>query len=297
MKARAGRAMLVAQRRVRNLPRKAFLAAARRLTPALVVEHAAGLFVVPSDDLTVRPKLFLNGWRSEFVVLERAVRCVRDDGRHVAGGAIVDVGANLGTTTLAALRLHGFARAVACEPDPRNAAFLRSTVAINGLDDAVVVVEAALADVPGRASFAVRPLAREGWLSGVGVVRVGATPEAGEVDVAVTTLDELVSRGVVDPGGTSLVWVDAQGHEGFVLAGARALLENRVPFVTAVRRKRLAKAGGLQRFREVAGASFASFVDLRRPNLKAEWTPQRRPIDELQSVVDAPRSTDVLLLP
>lgn len=291
---------LVSVRRIarhgpRRVARMTFLAAARRLTPAVGVEHPAGIFILPSDDLTVRRKLFLDGSRSEFVVLERVVSTLVDLGQTPVGGAFVDVGANLGTTTLAAVQLHGFARAVACEPDPMSAAFLRATVAVNRLDGVVTVVEAAMSDTPGRARFGVRAATRQGQKSGTGSLR--PSERAGLVDVEVATLDMLVERGLVRAEGTGLVWLDVQGHEAHVLEGGRELFAARVPAVVAIRPRRLARAEGLERLTRVVAESFSEFVDVRTPTLKPGWAPERRQVVELGGLIRAGRSTDVLLLP
>src|SRR3712207_8527825 len=45
--------------------------------------------------------------------------------------------------------------------------------------------------------------------------------EQPRIDVETVTLDGLVERGAIDAARTALVWVDVQGHEGRVLAGAR----------------------------------------------------------------------------
>jgi FkbM family methyltransferase len=278
--------------------RRAFLATARRLVPAIALAHPAGSILVPSDDLTVRPKLFLNGSRAEFVVLQRAVYVLAARGVTLDGSTFVDVGANLGTTSLAALRLHAFGSAVACEPDRQNAAYLRATAALNGFHERLVVIEAAVADRVGRASFARQTGGGDGVRSGVGRLKAGPVPGAAKHDeVEVVTLDALLDRGLVAEGDVGLLWMDAQGHEGFVLAGARRLLAAGAPVVSALRPNRLARAGCLESFRDIALASFESFVDLRAPTLKDPWSPDIRPIDRLVPLLAAPESTDVLLLP
>jgi FkbM family methyltransferase len=211
------------------------------------------------------------------------------------GGArtevFVDVGANLGTTTLAALELHGFDRAVAIEPDPENVRFLRATVAANGFDDRVAVVEAAVADHVGEAAFAARAAAPGGRKSGSGGLSAGG----GDL-VGVTTLDALAEQGLFRPEQVGLLWMDAQGAEGHALAGAGRLLDYRVPVVSAVRPRRLAKLGGLEMFRELVRARYPQFVDLRAPNLEPGWSAVVRPVADLDELLTG-ESTDVLLLP
>jgi FkbM family methyltransferase len=271
--------------------RRAVLELVRRKFAVVGLRHAAGVLVLPSDDRTILRKLFLGGNRSDYVVLERAARVLRDRGRP-AGGTFVDVGANLGTTTLAAVRLHGFDRAVACEPDPRNARYLRATVAVNGLDGVVTVVEAAIADHVGSATFTQGGAEPDGRKSGA-----GALGEGGAVQVGVTTLDALAGGGVLDPASVALLWLDVQGAEGYVFAGATQLLDAGVAVVAAVRKLKLERAGGLELFREQVKGRFASLVDLRAPNLKPGWQPAFEPVSALDDVLERTASTDVLFLP
>ncbi|HEV2592347.1 MAG TPA: FkbM family methyltransferase [Gaiellaceae bacterium] len=265
--------------------RAALLRSARRSFPALGVEHPAGTFVLPSDDGTILGKLYVDRRRSDFVVLARALQVI-DDRR----GTFIDVGANLGTTTLAAVRLHGFTRAVACEPDPDNARFLRATVAVNGLDDRISVVEAAVSDHVGEASFAARRAEGGRRMSGA-----GGLAGQGDLRVRVTTLDQLAQDGVYEPREVGLLWMDAQGAEGHALAGATSLAA--VPVVTALRSRRLAKLDGLDLFREVVTQRFASFVELRGDDLAGAWSPKREPVSDIERLIGIPESTDVLLLP
>ena len=53
------------------------------------------------------------------------------------GRSFVDVGANIGTTTIPALLSHGFETAVAIEPEPENVRVLRMNVLLNDLEDRV----------------------------------------------------------------------------------------------------------------------------------------------------------------
>jgi methyltransferase FkbM-like protein len=114
------------------------------------------------------------------------------------------------------------------------------------------------------------------------VARVSPAP-AETVAVAGVTLDGLAARGVYDSGSVGLLWVDTQGGEGRVLAGASTLLQSGVPVVVAVRRRRENYAPLRQ-----ALAEYAEFVDLRTG---------RRDTD-LGSLLDSvARSTDILALP
>jgi FkbM family methyltransferase len=83
------------------------------------------------------------------------------------GAIVLDLGAHLGTFSLAAAA-RGF-RVVAVEASPRNAEFLRASARANGFDD-LLVVGVAVSDAPGTVRF--RPEGAwgqitEGWSPGV----------------------------------------------------------------------------------------------------------------------------------
>ena len=66
------------------------------------------------------------------------------------GDVFIDVGANVGYFSVVAASVVGAEGAVfAFEPDPDNCRLLRANAELNGLDDRVIVVEAALSDASG----------------------------------------------------------------------------------------------------------------------------------------------------
>src|SRR3954468_16936768 len=85
--------------------RRRFLESAESFTPYVVAERQEGTFVLPVHGAA---KLFANPRRTEFLVLARALEVLREHGTEGPLGTIVDVGANIGTTVVPALLLHGF---------------------------------------------------------------------------------------------------------------------------------------------------------------------------------------------
>ena len=143
--------------------------------------------------------------------------------RHVPRTApVIDVGANIGLSTILLARLTG--HVTAYEPSPPNAAFLRRNLARNGIAN-VTVKEAAASSAPGTVSFHVAQ-----YGAGSHVVAAGhvAGERIGTVEVPAVTLDDAEL-----PSGTPVAFIkmDAEGHEPDVLAGARRLLARDRPLV------------------------------------------------------------------
>lgn len=127
-----------------------------------------------------------------------------------AGDAVLDIGAHVGTFTLAAAAAG--CPVLAIEASPVNAALLRASVNANAFHD-VRVVEAAASDEPGSVQFcAIGP-----W----GTV-LNRPPSALSIEVPAVTIDELIFElGFPRP---AFVKMDVEGSEIMAMNGMRALL-------------------------------------------------------------------------
>lgn len=111
-------------------------------------------------------------------------------------GTLVDLGANIGLTSVWLQRAYRFDRIIAVEPDPANAALVRENFALN--DIRAEVIEAAVGPADGTACFSRNASSNlghvvNGWQAsahdGVQVPMVsmdtilGKLPEAAEIDV------------------------------------------------------------------------------------------------------------------
>lgn len=116
------------------------------------------------------------------------------------GGLMVDVGAHIGTASIAVLLDNPGARAIAVEPLPENVAMIRDNAARNGVSDRLTVIEAAVGD---GAPLAIRygPDVHRY----IGDIR-GADGET--ITVATVTLADLLADGDID-----LLKTDCEGGE------------------------------------------------------------------------------------
>jgi FkbM family methyltransferase len=204
------------------------------------------------------------------------------------------VGAHVGTTSIAALTNHGFARAVAIEPDPDHLPLLRANAALNGLDDRVAVIAAAMSDTGRPEQPFLQGSRKEGsyrWMKG----RLVKEPSPDAVAVKTVALDDLADSGVIDPGSTGLLWFDCSSCEQQALGAAAAFLEQRTPLVFTVRRNQFTKPTPLlERLR----ATYLHVIDLRNPTLAeppSTWTPTFRALDDLATLPEGKKLTDVLV--
>ena len=202
----------------------------RRTSPVLAAPFGVGELLVDARDREIGRTVFVTGGYERWH-MQTAVEHLRAVGRDPAGRLFVDVGANIGTSTVDALVHFGFGRAVCFEPAVRNARLLRANLAWNGLDERAVVHQIALSDVEGTGVLLHSPTN-----SGDHRFNPSRTvaPAAGgglEEPAGCRRLDAFVDEGDIDPSDVGLVWIDAQGHEPNILRGARRLLDARVPVV------------------------------------------------------------------
>lgn len=137
----------------------------------------------------------------------------------------IDIGANIGLSTILMARACPAGHVFAFEPAPRTCAFLRQNLEANGIRN-VTVIQAAVSDRPGELHFHENPdssgshvvnaehLGGEGWTT---------------VSVPAVALDAQVAQ--LSPRPVAFIKMDCEGHEPEALAGARALLARDRPML------------------------------------------------------------------
>ena len=217
----------------------------------------AQLLVDSRDDEIGRIVFMTGGY--ERIYMRTALQVMAENGVRVGGRTFVDVGANIGTSTVDALVHFGFGRAACFEPDAANARLLRLNLVLNGLADRATVHQLALSDHDG-----------DGWLrrsphnSGDHRVGAGTTADVDGEAVGLARLDTLVASGDLDPGDIGLAWIDTQGHEAFVLAGAASLTTRRVPVLLEYSPAALNAVGAAARLEDVITGCYRTVVDVHR---------------------------------
>jgi FkbM family methyltransferase len=285
--------------------REVFLEQARDHAPYLAVEADGARFLVATRDRHMGRHLFLKQTRPEFRVLGRAVTLIEtlmgDDA--IAGRLFVDVGANIGTSTVSALVSHRFGSAVACEPEEENYRLLRANVALNDLEGRVTALRVGVSDRVGHSNLVVTggPAGKSrvvldrrrivDKMTSRAVRRLDDPDEGPEMtvtDLELVTLDELSRSGVVDRERLGMVWIDAEGHEGHILHGAGTVADAGVPIVFEFHPAGLEAEGTRGMVQEVTEQCYTHFVDVRRQE------PDRRRFG-LRPVTELPRFADRFL--
>ena len=191
----------------------------------------------------------------------------------VSNGTMIDIGANIGLTSVTRAILGDASLVYAAEPAPDNFGCLVRTVIDNGLRGIVLPDRVAISDRDGTATLRI-----SGSIGGH-ALRDGIDG----IDVPTLRLDTWVRRLGIDAGAVCYVKVDTQGYESHVLDGAPDLLAHSgVVWELEFAPSLLPKVG-----REPAAvlaqmqAAFTHFIDL---NASAPGA-RRRPVAELPEAV------------
>lgn len=285
--------------------RLAFFEEARAYTGLMAVETNWGSFVFSTDDATVGGLLYMKQGRSEMAMLARAMAVLEVLGQRelAVAGLFLDVGANIGTTTVPAVHLYGFAGAVAYEPAPDNWRLLRMNLLLNGVQDFVQPRRLALSNETGKVLLALDPMNSGGHrVAADGRDSAWIPPGTAFVEVEQTSIDALVANGELCPETAGLLWIDAQGHEARIISGASELTQRGLPIVLEYYPEMLAETGSLDDFPDLLAGSYNCFIDLRK--LRTGIAPTQELADQLRPIgsLDALRAeyetnfTDILVV-
>jgi len=177
------------------------------------------------------------------------------------GRAMIDIGANLGTTSIPRALLGDFHWVYAIEPDPLNYACLVRNIVGNGVRGLVLPDRVAIGDVNGEMTMRMRRSGTHHL-----VTRAEHVSEDERIVVPCLTLDTWVDRIGIDLADIGFIKSDTQGWDARVLAGAKRVLAQRhiawqIEFSPAM----LDRSGKSvdELFRLLEG-HFTHFIDLRR---------------------------------
>jgi FkbM family methyltransferase len=182
-------------------------------------------FVISAGDKSIAREMYGNGEPYDFDKMLNALSIL---GNSRPKTLMIDVGANIGTICIPAVKRGLFQRAIAIEPEPRNYSLLLANIHINGLGDKIVTHNLALGQRDDeQALLEIAEL-------NLGDHRIHVTSDLnlyGEahrktIKVQSESFDKIVSS--IEPKGT-LIWMDTQGFEGYILSGAKKALQFRPP--------------------------------------------------------------------
>ena len=215
-------------------------------------------FLVSSSDQSIGRDVYLYGGY-DFEKFEKVLARL-DKGFECK--LLIDIGANIGTICIPAVKRRYFERALAFEPEPFNYSLLAANISINGLSTEVESYNLALGENEDE------ELSFELSETNYGDHRIRFSGERGlygedqrkVINIKSEPLDKIVND--IDPAST-LIWMDTQGFEGYVLKGAQRTLAKRPPLVIEFSPYHMRRSGSYQKLKQaLCGVGYSMFFDL-----------------------------------
>lgn len=225
-----------------------------------------GVFVLNTADRFISRYTFLHRLPFDYDKFEKAIELTGSLIGVSTFDVLIDVGANVGSISIPAVANGKVSRALAFEPEPENFRRLRSSIELNGLSARIEARAVALGDRDGRdveLELSADNFGDHRVGVGSGRLRRGVDEKPRRtVKVQQRTIDSVLAQGI---GGSLLIWIDTQGYEGHVLAGARDTLRKRPPVVIEFWPSALSRANGYERlWGALLDSPHQHFMDLGR---------------------------------
>lgn len=142
---------------------------------------------------------------------------------------MLEIGANIGTTTVYAAKTGLFDKIIAIEADPKNFDLLVANIRVNGLTDTVIPICCGASDKSG--SMMLQRNTLHSGMSSIepveGVFHTDATGSSEEIPVR--KADDILAELGISPEDIALIWMDVEGHEPKALAGMEKILSTTPP--------------------------------------------------------------------
>ncbi|WP_268785346.1 FkbM family methyltransferase [Roseovarius tolerans] len=140
---------------------------------------------------------------------------------------MLEIGANIGTSSIYAGLTGRFTKILAVEADARNFDLLCTNIRINNLQDVIMPVYAGVSDHMGEGL-----LQRHALHSGMSTLEptenfFAQGTVSGEQSVSLRTADDILREAGIEPEDVTLVWMDIEGHEPKAFVGMSELLSHK----------------------------------------------------------------------
>lgn len=222
----------------------------RQFRDSVTVTTRQGIFTLPTHVNDPLSKILYTRQEFELDLISSAMQHIRELRSFPKGkGTLLDVGANNGVISIGMLTTGELDKAIAIEPEPQNFSLLKQNIKENHLESAITCLNYAVADSKSVLEFELSQnhfgdhRVRKSIVSENGSELFGEsgrqiiTVDADTLDNLIANLDDKIDKEI------SVVWVDVQGYEGYVFAGAKKLLSSGVPVVVEIWPYGLERAG------------------------------------------------------
>lgn len=178
-------------------------------------------------------------------------------------GIFLDIGANIGTSSLEAISFEQVSQCIAFEPSSDNFALLSTNIAINHLNKNIISYQYAVSDIAQKSNLLLSDVC-----SGDNMLTVYNTSSV-DSQLKNHSKNEVVETIVIDDffvnqlNEIRFLWIDVQGYEYFVLQGCKKLLNTGLVSVQIEYWPYgLRKTNSLETLNQLLTEEFRFFIDL-----------------------------------
>lgn len=188
-----------------------------------IVQYKDILFLVSTKDKFISKELFKKG-NSDFGKFEKAYKILNLQTQK-ENLNLIDIGANIGTIGITALKNNFVSKCYFFEPSPLNYKILKNNIILNDLENNSQTYQLALGAQKGHSKL----LLSENDF-GDHRMKVGNHIDSfrKEFKISVESLSHY--EDIIDPAN-SLIKIDTQGYEGYVLEGAKKYTSFGTPLI------------------------------------------------------------------
>ena len=172
---------------------------------------------------------------------------------------LVDIGANIGSICLPAVKRGLANNAIAIEPEPTNFAMLQANLAMNNVSHRVKSFQMALG--PSDDQELILDLSMDNFGDHRIAPTVGEPRKRNQISIRSSRFDTVI--GELNPE-TDLIYIDVQGFEKFVIDGAIQSTQKRVPMVLEFWPNGISEHCQMTEFLDCL-SSYSAYVDLNSP--------------------------------
>ena len=191
----------------------------------LLKNNTNEVLIVHTNEL-ISEKIFIDG-SFEFLAFERTIAIIKKFNKL---NTLVDIGANIGTTSIPALTKGFFKNAIVIEPEIKNFRILMSNIYLNNLEKRITAHNLALTDKEN--SLLYLEIFKEGNNGKHKISKenlINKKFDSENIQKAKgNTLDKIAPNITRED---SLIWMDAEGYEGIILKGANSTIVKKIPLV------------------------------------------------------------------
>jgi len=204
-----------------------------------VISTVQGLYTINFRDTIISKALYIFG-AYEYYAINDVLEFFIKNKTISSHPVVIDIGANIGVTSIAMVRSGVIKKAIAIEPEPQNIASLEKNITLNKLEKEITCLPFAVFDTDGQLCFELsddnfgdhrvrssEPLHGENRLFQEDTRRT-IEVKSRRLDTVVASLPPSVRADI------SLVWIDVQGAEGSVFSGGHETLSRPIPVVAEI---------------------------------------------------------------